>query len=132
MLPVLVLCYYAPAGSTIILEQPELHLHPAVQAGLADVLIEVWRKRKIQIIFESHSEHLLRRLQRRIAEEHVSPDEVGLCFCRTNQDGSHLDSLELDAYGNIVNWPENFFGDEFAEIAAMSNAVFQRKNGVKK
>ena len=132
VLPVLVLCYYAPEGSTIILEQPEIHLHPAVQAGLADVLIEVWKKRQIQIIFESHSEHLLRRLQRRIAEEQVSPDEVGLYFCRANQDRSHLDSLELDEYGNIVNWPENFFGDEFAEIAAMSNAVFRRKNGAKK
>lgn len=128
VLPVLVLCYYVPAGSTIILEQPEIHLHPAVQSGLADVLIEVWRKRRIQIILESHSEHLLRRLQRRIAEEKVSTDEVSLYFCRSNQDESHLDSLELDEYGNITNWPENFFGDEFGEIAAMSDAVFQRKD----
>ena len=36
----LVLCYYVPEGSTIILEQPEIHLHPSVQAGLADVLID--------------------------------------------------------------------------------------------
>lgn len=128
VLPVLVLCYYVPAGSTIILEQPEIHLHPAVQSGLADVLIEVWRKRKIQVILESHSEHFLRRLQRRIAEEKVSIDEVSLYFCRANQDESHLDSLELDEYGNITNWPENFFGDEFGEIAAMSDAVFQRKD----
>ena len=128
VLPVLVLCYYVPAGSTIILEQPEIHLHPAVQSGLADVLIEVWRKRRIQIILESHSEHLLRRLQRRIAEEKVSTDEVSLYFCRSNQDESNLDSLELDEYGNITNWPENFFGDEFGEIAAMSDAVFQRRD----
>ena len=40
ILPVLVLCYYVPEGSTIILEQPEIHLHPSVQAGLADVLID--------------------------------------------------------------------------------------------
>ena len=62
VLPVLVLCYYVPEGSTIILEQPELHLHPSVQAGLADVFIDVIKHRNVQILLESHSEHLLRRL----------------------------------------------------------------------
>ena len=74
LLPVLVLCYYVPEGSIIILEQPEIHLHPSVQSDLADLLIDVVKDRKVQIIFESHSEHLLRRLQRRIAEEKISPD----------------------------------------------------------
>jgi len=67
ILPAIVLCYYAPQGSIIILEQPEIHLHPAVQAGLADVFIDAVRTRGVQIIFASHSEHLLRRLQRRVA-----------------------------------------------------------------
>ena len=64
-LPVLVLCYYAPEGSTLILEQPGLHLHPKVQSQLADLLIEVITERNLQILVESHSEHLLNRLQRR-------------------------------------------------------------------
>ena len=68
-LPVLVLCYYAPEGSTLILEQPGIHLHPMVQSQLADLLIEVVNERKLQVLVESHSEHLLNRLQRRIAEE---------------------------------------------------------------
>ena len=62
VLPVLVLCYYVPVGSTIILEQPELHLHPSVQAGLADVFIDVIQRRNVQIIIESHSEHFLRSI----------------------------------------------------------------------
>ena len=69
ILPVLTLCYYAPEGSTLILEQPEAHLHPKAQSELADVLIDVVKNRKVQIILESHSEHLLLRLMRRIAEE---------------------------------------------------------------
>ena len=56
--------FYVPEGSTVILEQPEIHLHPSVQSGLADVFIDVWRKRNVQILVESHSEHLLRRLRR--------------------------------------------------------------------
>ena len=65
ILPVLVLCFYVPPTSTVILEQPEIHLHPSVQAGLVDVFIDAWEKRRVQILFESHSEHLLLRLQRR-------------------------------------------------------------------
>jgi predicted ATPase len=127
VLPVLALCYYAPEGSTILLEQPELHLHPSVQSGLADVLIDAVRNRKVQIILESHSEHLLRRLQRRIAEKKLAPSDAALYFCDINQGESQLISLELDEFGNIGNWPKDFFGDEFGEMAAMTEAAMERK-----
>lgn len=127
ILPVLVLCFYVPPGATIILEQPEIHLHPAVQSGLADVLIDAWSKRGVQILLESHSEHLLRRLQRRVAEQKVSKDDVGLYFCSTSGGGSKIMPLDLDVMGNIRNWPEGFFGDDFGEIAAMSRAARQRR-----
>ena len=127
ILPVLVLCFYVPEGSTVILEQPEIHLHPSVQAGLADVFIDAWEKRRVQVIVESHSEHLLRRLQRRIAEEKFSQNDVGLYFCKEEDGVSRLDSLEIDLFGNISNWPQDFFGDQFGEIAAMSKAALMRR-----
>ena len=127
LLPVIVLCYYVPEKSTILLEQPELHLHPSVQSSLADVFIDAAKKRKIQIIIESHSEHLLRRLQRRIAEEKVSRDDMALYFCDISRGVSKLQELDLDLFGNIVNWPKNFFGDEFGEMAAMTQATMERK-----
>ena len=127
ILPVLVLCFYVPEGSTVILEQPDIHLHPAVQSRLADVFIDAWKKRKVQILLESHSEHLLHRLQRRIAEEDISKDDIGLFFCSSNGRRSNLTSLELDPYGNIANWPKDFFGDQFGEIAAMSQAALKRQ-----
>ena len=127
ILPVLVLCFYVPEGSTIILEQPEIHLHPAIQSGLADVLIDAWRTRKVQILLESHSEHLLHRLQRRIADETTSEEEIGLFFCSADGSSSNLTPLELDPYGNIANWPKDFFGDQFGEIAAMSDAALRRQ-----
>ena len=126
-LPVLAICYYVPEGSTIVLEQPEIHLHPSVQAGLADVFIDAMKTRGVQILFESHSEHLLRRLQRRIAEEELSPEQASLCFCDVENGRSTLRRLELDMFGNITNWPKDFFGDEFGEMAAMTNAAMRRK-----
>jgi hypothetical protein len=129
ILPVLVLCYYAPPGSTVILEQPEIHLHPSVQAGLADVFVEVARERNLQIIVESHSEHLLRRLQRRIAEaELITHEETALYFCDMDDTGaSQLTPLALDEFGNINNWPVGFFGDEMGDLVAMSEAAIQRQ-----
>ena len=128
ILPVLVLCFYAPEKSTVILEQPDIHLHPSVQAGLADVFIDAWKKHNVQILFESHSEHLLHRLQRRIAEEEIREDDVGLFFCSTNgSGGSSISQLEVDQFGNISNWPKDFFGDQFGEIAAMSEAALKRQ-----
>ena len=128
ILPVLVQCFYAPRGSTIILEQPDIHLHPSVQAGLADVFIDAWKKRDVQVLFESHSEHLLRRLQRRIAEEEIDQADVRLYFCSTEYGGnSRMSPLEVDQFGTISNWPKDFFGDQFGEIAAMSNAAMARQ-----
>jgi predicted ATPase len=129
ILPVLVLCYYVPEGSIILLEQPEIHLHPSVQSGLADVFIDAMKNRKVQIVVESHSEHLLRRLQRRVAEETIKPEETALFFCDATNEGSRLTSLDVDLYGNIRNWPKDFFGDEFGEMAAITKAAMQRKTG---
>ena len=133
ILPVLVLLFYVPEGSTVILEQPEIHLHPAVQAGLADVFIDAIKRRKLQIILESHSEHLLQRLQLRMAEKGLNPEKefdstkARLYFTSIEQGRSKLTPLALDEYGNINNWPDGFFGDTLGEAAAMMKAEMKRK-----
>ena len=123
-LPVLVLCYHVPEGSTLILEQPGIHLHPMVQSQLADLLIEVVTERNLQVIVESHSEHLLVRLQRRIAEGTVGRDKIGIYFCSNDEaEGvSTLEPLKVDRVGNIQNWPENFFGDVMGDMFAITDA----------
>jgi predicted ATPase len=133
ILPVLVLCYYVPKGSTIIFEQPEIHLHPSAQQKLADVFIDVIKHRELQIIIESHSEHLLNRLQRRIAENGLTDagfeaNQAALYFCQMGEDGaSQLTELALDEFGNIDNWPKDFFGDRMGDLLAMSDAEMQHQ-----
>ena len=131
VLPVLVLCYYVPEGSILILEQPEAHLHPKVQSDLADLLIEVVKNRQLQIILESHSEHLLIRLMRRIAEEQISADDTAFYFCEMNEGTSEIERLDVDDYGNITNWPQNFFGDEMGDLAAKTIAEMKRRKASK-
>ena len=127
VLPVLVLCYYVPEGSTIILEQPELHLHPSVQAGLADVFIDCIKNRGLQIILESHSEHMLRRLQRRIAEAKFDRDDAALYFCEMSDGVSRITDLDVDMFGHIHNWPDDFFGDLAGDMVATFDASLQRQ-----
>jgi predicted ATPase len=76
VLPVIVLLQFAPEGSVILCEDPEAHLHPMAQAELADMFAEVTRQRKLQILLETHSEHLFRRLQYLIADGKMSNDEL--------------------------------------------------------
>lgn len=126
VLPVITLLQYVPEGSTVILEQPEIHLHPLAQAALADVLIQAANHRKVQIFLESHSEHLLLRLQRRIAEEVISSDDIKLYFCDAPQGTSRLVPLEVDLLGSIRNWPSRFMGDAFSETAKAEIARLRR------
>ncbi|MFT3660055.1 MAG: AAA family ATPase [Gordonia sp. (in: high G+C Gram-positive bacteria)] len=133
VLPVVVECLYAPPGSTVIMEQPEIHLHPSVQSGLADVLIdaigtyEEGRPRNVQLVVESHSEHLLRRLLRRIAEEAIDPATVACYVVTPGRDGSRIEPLDVDAYGAVRNWPADFFGDPAEDLVARSRSARQRR-----
>lgn len=127
VLPALVLLYYVPEGSTVLMEQPEIHLHPAVQSGLADLMLNVAKARKVQIIVESHSEHLMRRLQRRVAEEEASSEHVKLYFVSNDRGVAQVSDLALNKWGEIENWPDNFFGDEIGEIAAITKASLKRR-----
>ena len=126
LFPLLVHCCYVPEGSTLILEQPGIHLHPKAQADLADLLIEAITERNLQVLIESHSEHFLTRLQRRIAEEKIVADQTALYFCRNDKGFSEIDRLEIDDFGNIKNWPENFFGEVMSDMFAMTDAQRER------
>jgi hypothetical protein len=133
VLPVLVQCFYAPAGSIILMEQPEIHLHPNAQSALADVMIDVINSREsgtdrgIQLIIETHSEHFLRRLQRRIAEDVVPQEKVSAYFANIAKTPATLEPLQIDIYGNIQNWPENFFGDEMGDITEQAKAAMKKR-----
>lgn len=140
VLPVLVLLYYVPEGSVVLLEQPETRLHPAVQSRLADFFLCVAKQRKLQIVVESHSQHMLQRLQRRVAEGEVGVPGMGSTFpfeitsndvrlyCASVSRGAgRLEDLRLNRWGEIESWPDGFFGDEMEEIAAITSAAIRRK-----
>ena len=109
-----------------------------MQAELADLFIEAIQSREngadraIQFVIESHSEHFLQRLQRRIAEGELMPEDVAIYFCEAGTDGSTLRELRVNLLGEIDGCPENFFGDPMADLYARLQAANKKEAALKK
>jgi len=110
LLPVLVMGLHSEPGMVLIFEQPELHLHPAMQQILADFLLAVVRSGR-QVIVETHSDHLVTRVRRRIAEdEHDQTlDLVGILFTERIDGSTRFRRIESNRLGGVEEWPEGFF-----------------------
>jgi predicted ATPase len=136
VLPALVQAFYAPSGSTVWMEQPEIHLHPMAQSNLADVFISAVQSyeggapRNTQLIVETHSEHFLSRLQRRVAERTLPADDVAIYFVNREGEAADMETLRLNMFGEIENWPVDFFGDEMGDIAARTLAAAQHRQAI--
>lgn len=127
VLPMLVLAYFVPRGTTILAEEPEIHLHPRAQVGLAELMVEVAKERGVQFLVESHSEHMFRRLQFLIADGKLSPEACRLYFIDRDHDRSaRLDLLKVDPYGRVENWPKHFFGDAIGETERQMERMLKR------
>jgi predicted ATPase len=126
VLPVLTVAHFAPAGSTIILEEPEIHLHPLAQSVLAELFVELSRKRQVQFIVETHSEHLFRRMQTLIAKQQITPKDAAMYFVEREGKAARMRPLELDDFGRVKNWPEGFFGDALGETREQTALAIQR------
>lgn len=127
VLPVLTLAYHAPKGSTMLLEEPEIHLHPLAQSVLAELFVEISKKRQVQFIVETHSEHLFRRMQTLLAKGTVSLKECSMYFVERTGADATLRTLKANEYGAISNWPDKFFGDAVGEAREQAKARAERE-----
>jgi len=106
-----------------IVEQPELHLHPAAQAPLADLYIATALATKGCTIVETNSEGVLLRLQRRVAEKVISPDKLAVYFVDIQPGGSsELRRINIQEDGQLEWWPQGVFEEDFLEVAAIRRA----------
>ena len=132
ILPVIVACLFAPTGHTVIVEEPESHLHPLAQSIVAELFVKVSKERNIQVIAETHSEHLFRRIQTLIAKGDISKDQCAAFFVEKIEEQALLLRLEADLFGRIKNWPEKFFGDSLGETMAQTEFMLDRLKEARK
>ena len=127
VLPVLVSAY-ASTGKLIAIEQPEIHLHPALQAELGDVFLEsALGESGNRFLIETHSEHLILRILRRIRETSegdlrpdatpVRPEDVAVLYVQPGPEGAEIIELPITPDGDFEQlWPDGFFDERAAEL----------------
>jgi predicted ATPase len=130
VLPLIIQAIVSPRGSITIAEQPEIHLNPKIQCELADLFISMASKGQT-IVAETHSEHLLLRLRRLIAEDKISADNVAIYFVEKEENDSVIKEIKLQENGHInpIDWPKDFFGESLKE--ALTMAFEQSKRNTK-
>lgn len=131
LLPVLLLGLRADYESMLLFEQPEIHLHPRVQANLADFFLGAAELNGGCIVVETHSDHFINRIRRRIAEDKTDTlrDLVNVLFVRASPShmGSTLERLDIDEFGVIQNWPADFLPEASDEAGAILRASLAKR-----
>lgn len=117
LLPIIVQSLLA-REAMIIVEQPEVHLHPRLQSAIADLFIDTVNSGRAQMLIETHSEHLLLRLMRRVREGVLDPGDLAVLYVDLHDDGAaFVRRLEVDREGDLADgWPGGFFDDRLDEV----------------
>ena len=131
MLPVLMQCLLAaPGSSLVIVEQPELHLHPKLESQLADFFLACARSGR-QIFVETHSEHLINRLRFRIAKDStdVTSDLIQVLFADQVNGVTNFEKANIDKYGGLVEeqWPPGFLELNLAAAESLIDAALDKR-----
>jgi predicted ATPase len=114
--PIIVAALAANSGDVLLIENPEVHLHPAGQALMGKFLAAVARA-GVQVIVETHSDHVLNGIRRAIRSGNLLPEETAIHFFTPRSPGiSQIISPQVDKSGNLDNWPNGFF-DQFDKDA---------------
>ena len=122
-LPIVARAFMDRENTIEIIEQPELHLHPAAHGDIASLFVESALKNKnSKYVIETHSENLVLRVRRLIAEEKITPDFVNLYWIDNDSKSASLKKIEIDEKGDISFWPEGVFSESFEEVKAIRRA----------
>lgn len=125
VIPVIVAAFAPTAAKLVAIEQPEIHVHPALQVGLGDLLIEESKRRSFLV--ETHSEHLLLRIMRRLRETSegrlpgnavpISPADVRVLLFEVDGERRIVREMPLNERGELVKaWPGGFFEEGLREV----------------
>ena len=128
VLPILVICLLADTDSTLVFEQPELHLHPKVQTLLGDFFLSMTLCNK-QCIVETHSEYLIDRLRFRIAANPGNElnNKSKIYFVEKTSRGSSFREVQINEYGAISEWPEGFFDQSQQQAEEILRAAAKKR-----
>jgi predicted ATPase len=116
VLPIIVNGLAAEPGSTMIVENPEAHLHPKGQSRIGQFLSQV-AVSGVQVVVETHSEHVVNGIRVNSLRSKLSPDDICLNYFTPDPDpAKHVRQIELNDRMDITDWPEGFFDQEEIDL----------------
>lgn len=118
ILPILTLVLTSSRGDIILIENPEIHLHPKLQADLVDLFIFALKNDR-KIIIETHSEHIVNRARLRLKENNELIDKVNIYFFEKEEDVVKYQEIKVDKEGKINYWPKNFFDQSYYDLLGL-------------
>ncbi len=123
---------YMPASDEIliIIEQPELHLHPSAHGDLAELFVNSVKEGNKRYLIETHSQNFILRLRRLVAEKKFDQEHLLIYFVDFDDENgtSNLIKIEVDELGEVNHWPENVFNESLDEALAIR--IAQKKKTV--
>lgn len=126
VLPVVThLCAMALGSGTrlLIIEEPELNLHPAAHGAVADSVVKaVVADERGQLLVETHSENLVLRLRYHVAMGHLHPDDVNLLWFQHREGGTQVREIFITEDGSVTEWPTGVFAEDLAEAREIVKA----------
>jgi len=107
-LPIIVESVLAAPSTRLLVQQPEVHLHPKAQAALGTFLVDMVRDGKRQFVVETHSDYILDRIRQEVAEGKLPAESVVFIFLDKPHIETNIFHLHLDKSGNILNAPASY------------------------
>ena len=106
----------------LVVEEPELNLHPAAHGALGDLLVEAVAARpEGQVLVETHSENLVLRVRYHVAAGQLSPDDVNLLWFEHREGRTDLREILITPDGSVTDWPRGVFAEDLAEARAIAS-----------
>ena len=111
----------------VMLEQPEVHLNPRIESELGDFFKEMVLN-DLNLMIETHSEHMLSRIQRRVSEGKLDRNKVNVFFVNKKENISEIEKLNIRESGEFENWPSGFFQDDYEDsVEIFKNSIKQNR-----
>lgn len=118
VLPILAMILESKKNDLILIENPEIHLHPKLQADISDLALFALSNGR-RIIIETHSEHIINRLRLRIKENNDLMERINIYFFERHEDASAYQEIRVDKDGKIDYWPDNFLDQSYNDLLGL-------------
>jgi len=123
ILPIIVEGFNAPKNALLMIEQPEIHLHPRAQGTMGDLLVDIANFNEKKLIVETHCDLLIRRVCKNILQKKIDHTDVIIYYFEPTESGTEIKTITINKNGQFENFPDGFFEESFEEAMAMAELM---------